>query len=905
MRNCIKWHKYALFIWQKGRKYIFCRTKTDMEEMQTTYNPKDFEERIYREWMDKGCFRAEIDPAKVPFTVMMPPPNITGQLHMGHAMDETMQDILTRFKRMQGYCALWLPGTDHASIATEVKIVEQMKKEGVSKQDIGREEFLRRAWAWKEKYGGRIVEQLKKLGSSCDWSRLAFTMDEKCSRAVHEAFFRLYHKGLIYRGDRIINWCPSCKTALSDAEVEYAEENGHFWYFAYPVEGSGEKIVIATTRPETMLGDTAVAVHPGDERYSALVGKTLLLPLTDRKIPVVADEYVDPEFGTGAVKITPAHDPNDFEVGLRHELPVIRVMNDDGSMNELAGEYAGLDRYEARKRIVAKMEELGLLVKIEPHAHNVGHCYRCHSTVEPIVSKQWFVSMKPLAKPAIDAVVQNKTKFTPDRFAKIYYNWLENIRDWCISRQLWWGHRIPVWYCDDCGATICERETPAVCPVCGSAHLHQDEDVLDTWFSSALWPFSTLGWPDETEDFKYFYPTDVLVTGYDIIPFWVMRMMFSGIEYTDKVPFRDVLIHGLVRDEQGRKMSKSLGNGIDPLEIIEKYGADSLRLALMTGVAPGNDTRFTDAKVEAARNFINKIWNASRFVLMNAKGIDIPNLSEIRLQPADRWIISRLQACIREVVVSLGKFDLGIAADKLTDFMWNDFCDWYIELSKPALYGGDPDKKRNALCVLMYVLKDALKLLHPFIPYVTEEIYSYLPDTQGMIINAEYPRYNSRLAYKKEAKAFEGVIDLIKTVRAMKVEVNCPPSRKVHVYLTTDARRLISVNKNAILRLAGASDVTVIESGAEAGEKIVSRVCEAGQIFIPLGELVDLEKEKLRLEKELDRVISEIARASGKLNNQSFVAKAPKKLVDDERAKLEKLLDARGKVEASLKALQE
>ena len=901
----LKWHKNALFIWQKGRKYIFFRTKTDMEEMQTTYNPKDFEERIYREWTDKGCFRAEIDPAKVPFTVMMPPPNITGQLHMGHAMDETMQDILTRFKRMQGYCALWLPGTDHASIATEVKIVEQMKKEGVSKQEIGREEFLRRAWAWKEKYGGRIVEQLKKLGSSCDWSRLAFTMDEKCSRAVHEAFFRLYHKGLIYRGDRIINWCPSCRTALSDAEVEYAEENGHFWYFAYPVEGSGEKIVIATTRPETMLGDTAVAVHPGDARYSALVGKTLLLPLTDRKIPVVADEYVDPEFGTGAVKITPAHDPNDFEVGLRHELPVIRVMNDDGSMNELAGEYAGLDRYEARKRIVAKMQELGLLVKIEPHAHNVGHCYRCHSTVEPIVSKQWFVRMKPLAKPAIDAVVQNKTKFTPDRFAKIYYNWLENIRDWCISRQLWWGHRIPVWYCDDCGATICEREVPAVCPVCGSVHLHQDEDVLDTWFSSALWPFSTLGWPDETEDFKYFYPTDVLVTGYDIIPFWVMRMMFSGIEYTDKVPFRDVLIHGLVRDEQGRKMSKSLGNGIDPLEIIEKYGADSLRLALMTGVAPGNDTRFTDAKVEAARNFINKIWNASRFVLMNAKGVDIPKLGEIRLQPADRWIISRLQACIREVVVSLGKFDLGIAADKLTDFMWNDFCDWYIELSKPALYGVDPDKKRNALCVLMYVLKDALKLLHPFIPFVTEEIYSYLPDTQGMIINAEYPRYNSRLAYKKEAKAFESVIDLIKTVRAMKVEVNCPPSRKVHVYLTTDAKRLISVNKNAILRLAGASDVTVVESGAEAGEKIVSRVCEAGQIFIPLGELVDLEKEKARLEKELDRVVSEIARASGKLNNQNFVAKAPKKLVDDERAKLEKLLDAKGKVEASLKALQD
>ena len=872
--------------------------------MQTTYNPKDFEERIYREWTENGCFRAQIDPAKVPFTVMMPPPNVTGQLHMGHAMDETMQDILVRFKRMQGYCALWLPGTDHASIATEVKIVEQMKKEGLTKQDLGREEFLRRAWAWKEKYGGRIVEQLKKLGSSCDWSRLAFTMDEKCSRAVKEAFFRLYNKGLIYRGDRIINWCPSCKTALSDAEVEYAEENGHFWHFAYPVEGSDEKIIIATTRPETLLGDTAVAVHPDDKRYSSLVGKLLLLPLTDRKIPVVADAYVDPEFGTGAVKITPAHDPNDFEVGQRHNLPVIRVMNDDGSMNELAGKYAGLDRYEARKRIVEEMDRLGLLVKIQPHAHNVGHCYRCHSTVEPIVSKQWFVKMKPLAKPAINAVAQNKTKFTPDRFAKIYYNWLENIRDWCISRQLWWGHRIPVWYCEDCGETICSVDTPSVCPKCGKTHLRQDEDVLDTWFSSALWPFSTLGWPEETADFNYFYPTDVLVTGYDIIPFWVMRMMFSGIEHTDKVPFRDVLIHGLVRDEQGRKMSKSLGNGIDPLEIIDKYGADSLRLSLVTGVAPGNDTRFTDAKVEAARNFINKIWNASRFVLMNAKDVDIPELSEIRLQPADRWIISRLQSTIREVVVALKKFDLGIAADKLIDFMWNDFCDWYIELCKPALYGGDVGKKRAALGVLMSVLKDALKLLHPFIPYVTEEIYSYLPGVNGYIMHAEYPRYNSRLAYKQEAKAFESVIDLIKTVRAMKVEVNCPPSRKVHVYLATQSRRLISVNKNSILRLAGASEVSFVENGAEAGEKIVSRVCDAGQIFIPLGELVDLEKEKLRLEKEYDRIVSEIARASGKLNNQSFIAKAPKKLVDDEKEKLEKLLDAKKKVEASLKSLE-
>ena len=875
-----------------------------MKEMQTTYNPREFEEKIYSTWTENNCFRAEIDQAKVPFTVMMPPPNVTGQLHMGHAMDETMQDILVRFKRMQGYCALWLPGTDHASIATEVKIVEQMKKEGLSKQELGREEFLRRAWAWKEKYGGRIIEQLKKLGSSCDWSRLAFTMDEKCSKAVREAFFRLYNKGLIYRGSRIINWCPSCKTALSDAEVEYAEENGHFWYFNYPVEGGGH-ITIATTRPETLLGDTAVAVNPKDGRYADYVGKTLSLPLTDRKIPVVADEYVDPEFGTGAVKITPAHDPNDFEVGLRHKLPVIRVMNDDGTMNELAGQgFAGLDRYEARKKVVAEMERLGLLVKIEPHAHNVGHCYRCHSTVEPIVSKQWFVKMKPLAKPAIDAVVKNKTKFTPDRFAKIYYNWLENIRDWCISRQLWWGHRIPVWYCDDCGEVVCTREgEPSVCPKCGGTHLRQDEDVLDTWFSSALWPFSTLGWPDETPDFNYFYPTDVLVTGYDIIPFWVMRMMFSGIEHTDKVPFRDVLIHGLVRDEQGRKMSKSLGNGIDPLEIIEKYGADSLRLSLVTGVAPGNDTRFTDTKVEASRNFINKIWNASRFVLMNVKDEKVPALSEIKLQPADRWIISRLQATIREVDSALRKFDLGIAADKLTDFMWNDFCDWYIELSKPALYGEDAEKRRGALGVLMFVLENALRLLHPFIPFVTEEIYSYLPGEHGLIIKADYPRYNSRLAYKKEAKAFESVIDLIKTVRAMKVEVNCPPSRKVHVFLATDAKRLVSLNKGSILRLAGAGDVSFVAGGAEAGEKIVSNVCEAGQIFIPLGELVDLEKEKARLEKELDRIVGEIARASGKLANHNFVAKAPKKLVDDERAKLEKFLDMKKKTEDSLKAL--
>ena len=875
-----------------------------MKDMQTTYDPREFEDRIYANWMKKGCFKAKIDPAKVPFTVMMPPPNITGRLHMGHAMDETMQDIVIRFKRMQGYSVLWQPGTDHASLATEHKIVEKMREEGITKEELGREEFLKRAWEWKEQYGGAIVEQLKKLGSSCDWSRLAFTMDERCSRAVREAFFRLYEKGLIYRGSRIINWCPDCKTALSDEEVIYSEDAGYFWYFKYPVEGSEEFITIATTRPETMLGDTAVAVHPADKRYSHLVGKTLILPLVGRKIPVVADDYVDPEFGTGAVKITPAHDPNDFNVGLRHNLPMIRIMADDGTINEQGGEFAGLDRYAARERIVQEMDKRKLLVKIEPHKHNVGHCHRCNATIEPIVSKQWFVKMAPLAKPAIDAVAKNKTKFTPDRFAKIYYNWLENIRDWCISRQLWWGHRIPVWYCDDCGAMTCAKEDVTVCPKCGSVHLHQDEDCLDTWFSSALWPFSTLGWPEETPEFKYFYPTDVLVTGYDIIPFWVMRMMFSGIRYTGKVPFRDVLIHGLVRDELGRKMSKSLGNGIDPLDIIERYGADSLRLSLITGVAPGNDTRFTEGKVESSRNFINKIWNASRFVLMNAKGVDVPkDLTGIKFAPADRWIISRLMATIREVTVALEKYDLGIAADKLTSFAWDDFCDWYIELSKSSLYGDDLEKKRATLGVLMFVLTSLLKLLHPFAPFVTEEIYGYLPNREGMIIDADYPRYNSKLAYKSEAKAFEGVIELIKAVRAMKVSVNCPPSKKVHLYLMTDARRLFSVNKGAILRLAGASEIEFVENGAELGEKIVSQVTGAAQIFVPLGDLVNIEEERARLTKELARIEGEIARAEGKLANQNFVAKAPKKLVDDEYAKRDKYLEMKKKVEEQLKSI--
>ncbi len=874
----------------------------DMKEMQTTYNPKDFEDRIYADWMEGKYFHAEIDPKKVPFTVMMPPPNITGQLHMGHAMDETMQDTVTRFKRMQGYSVLWLPGTDHASLATEHKIVEKLRSEGTSKENLGREEFLRRAWAWKEQYGGKIIGQLKKLGSSCDWDRLAFTMDDRCSKAVREAFCRLHEKGLIYRGSRIINWCPDCRTALSDEEVAYSEDKGSFWYFNYPVKGSEEFITIATTRPETMLGDTAVAVNPNDERYAHLVGKTLVLPLVGREIPVVADDYVDVEFGTGAVKITPAHDPNDFEVGLRHNLPMIKVLNDDGTVNGEGGKFQGLDRYEARKRIVEEMKEKGLLVKIEPHTHNVGHCHRCNATLEPIVSKQWFVRMKPLAKPAIDAVVKNKTKFVPDRFAKIYFNWLENIRDWCISRQLWWGHRIPIWYCT-CGEVICSRETPSVCPKCGGTDLKQEEDCLDTWFSSALWPFSTLGWPEETPDFKYFYPTDVLVTGYDIIPFWVMRMMFSGIEHTGKVPFRDVLIHGLVRDEQGRKMSKSLGNGIDPLEVIEKYGADSLRLSLLTGIAPGNDTRFTDTKVEWARNFINKVWNASRFVLMNAKGEKVPKFEEIKLQPADRWIISRLMSTVREVTLSMQKYDLGIAADKLTDFVWEDFCDWYIELSKPALYGEDKERKRAQLGVLMYVLENTLKLLHPFIPFVTEEIYGYLPGVKGKIIVADYPRYNTKYSYKKEAKAFEGVIDLVKTVRAMKVAVNCPPAKKVHLFLVTEQKRLVCVNKNAILRLAGASEIDFISDGAEAGEKTVSQVCELGHLFVPLGELVDFKEERARLEKELERVEGEIARAGGKLANNNFIAKAPKKVVDDERAKLEKFIDMKKKIEKQLSDL--
>lgn len=871
--------------------------------MEKTYNPKNFEDRLYKEWEENGCFKAVRDDDKVPFTVMMPPPNITGKLHMGHAMDETMQDTVVRFKRMQGYCALWLPGTDHASIATEVKIVEQMKKEGLTKDAVGRDGFLKRAWEWKDTYSGKIVTQLKKLGSSCDWSRLTFTMDEKCSKAVREVFFNLYNKKLIYRGSRIINWCPCCKTALSDAEVEYAEENGNFWHIKYFIENSDTALEVATTRPETMFGDTAVAVNPKDKRYKHLIGKNVILPVVNKPIPVVGDGHADMEFGTGVVKITPAHDPNDFEVGLRHNLPVVRVMNDDGTMNALTGKYDGMDRYDCRKKLVEELKELGNLVSVEPHAHNVGHCYRCGSTVEPIVSKQWFVKMEGLARPAINAVLDKKITFVPERFAKTYYNWMENVKDWCISRQLWWGHRIPVWYCGDCGKESCSKTDLTVCPHCGSGNIRQDEDVLDTWFSSALWPFSTLGYPDDTSDLEYFYPTDVLVTGYDIIFFWVARMIFSGLEHMRKVPFRDVLFHGLVRDEKGRKMSKSLGNGVDPLEVIDKYGADSLRFSLLQGVAPGNDTRYSDTKVESCRNFMNKIWNASRFVIMNCEGRKVKPVSEVKLLPADKWIIAKLQAAIRDVTLAMNKFELGVACQIMYDFMWSDFCDWYIELVKPLLYSDDEAKRDVAVSVLVYVLENALKLLHPVIPFVTDEIYRSLPNTDGTIMTKEFPRYNAKLAYKKDALAFEGIMDIVKAVRAVKTELDCPPAKKVSLYIVTENKRYISSNEDSILKLAGAKDVKFICSAEEAGANTVTKVLAIGTLYIPMGELVDFEKEKARLKSELEKVTAEIARADGKLNNTGFISKAPKKLVEEERAKLNKYIEMREKILAQLKTL--
>ena len=809
------------------------------KELEKLYNPTNVEDRIYKFWLDGGYFTAKPDPEKKPYTIVIPPPNITGQLHMGHALDETLQDILIRYKRMQGYAALWVPGTDHASIATEAKIVEAMRKEGVSKADLGREKFLERAWAWKEQYGGRIVEQLKKLGTSCDWSRERFTLDEGCSEAVKEVFVRLYEKGLIYRGERIINWCPHCLTSISDAEVEYGEQAGHFWHINYPLADGSGVIEIATTRPETLLGDTAVAVNPDDPRYQDMVGKMLILPLVNKEIPIVADSYVDMEFGTGAVKITPAHDPNDFEVGLRHNLPVINVMTDDAHINENGGKYEGMDRYEARKAIVADLEKGGYLVKVKDHSHNVGSCYRCSTTVEPRVSKQWFVKMEPLAKPAIEAVKNGETRFIPERFDKIYFHWMENIKDWCISRQLWWGHRIPAYYCDDCGEMVVSKTAVETCPKCGGK-MHQDEDTLDTWFSSALWPFSTLGWPNETEDLKFFYPTSTLVTGYDIIFFWVARMIFSAIEQTGKAPFETVFIHGLVRDAQGRKMSKSLGNGIDPLAVIEEFGADALRLTLSTNNSPGNDMRYSDDKVRASRNFANKLWNASRFILMNLSDeITDESLPET-LTAEDKWVLSQYNELVRQVTDNLDKFELGIAVAKLYDFIWDVFCDWYIELCKARLQAGGEESK-NAQKVLVYVMNNTLKLLHPFMPFITEEIWQALPHTGESIMVAKFPEYSEELNFSEEEKEFGRVVDAIRAIRNARAEMNVPPSRKAKVYIETQYPEAFKAGERFFFRLAGASEVEIAPEVKLEGA--VSAVTDSARIFIPLADLIDKEKE--------------------------------------------------------------
>ncbi|MBR5192194.1 MAG: valine--tRNA ligase [Clostridia bacterium] len=873
-------------------------------EMEKTYNPSSFEKEIYEEWESKGYFRAEVDANKLPFTIVIPPPNITGQLHMGHALDETLQDTLIRFKRMQGYSALWLPGTDHASIATEVKIVEQMQKEGLTKKDIGREGFLERAWAWKEKYGGRIIEQLKTLGSSCDWSRLAFTMDEKCSKAVKEVFVNLYEKGLIYRGDRIINWCPDCKTALSDAEVDYVEEDSSLWYIKYPVKDGDGYLTVATSRPETMFGDTAVAVNPRDERYANLIGKTLILPIVNKEIPVISDEYVELEFGTGAVKITPAHDPNDFEVGLRHNLPVIKVINDDGTMNDYTGKFNGLDALACREKVVEELKLIGALDKIEPLHHNVGHCYRCKHTVEPIVSKQWFVKMQPLADPAIKVVRNKSVKFIPDRFSKIYFNWMENIKDWCISRQLWWGHRIPAYYCQDCGEMIISKEEVKVCTKCASKNIKQDEDVLDTWFSSALWPFSTLGYPEITEDLKYFYPTDVLVTGYDIIFFWVARMIFSGLEHMNRIPFKEVLIHGLVRDAEGRKMSKSLGNGIDPTEIIAKYGADTLRFSLINGVAAGSDMRFSDEKVEGAKNFMNKVWNASRFVLLNAEDKNIRDIKDCKLDSADKWILLKLNKIIKDVTINMEKYEMGVALANLYDFVWNDFCDWYIELTKPVLYGEDNNKRESTISVLVYVLGEILKLLHPFIPFVTEKIYKSMPNVKEPLMLACYPRYNTKFNYTASFNEIELIKEIIKCIRNIKAKTGAAPSKKVNLYVKSEKFRVINKNSVYICKLAGVDNVYSVKDKAEINEKVISQVLDGAEIFVPLGELVDFEQELIRLKKELLTAENEVKRASGKLSNSGFLEKAPKALVDAEREKRDKYLTIVEKIKNQIKELE-
>ena len=867
------------------------------KELAKTYDPKGIEDRLYQKWLDKKYFHAEVDHSKTPFTIVIPPPNITGQLHMGHALDNTMQDILIRFKRMQGYNALWQPGTDHASIATEVKIIEKLREEGIDKHDLGREKFLERAWEWKAQYGGRIISQLKKLGSSCDWDRERFTMDEGCNKAVTEVFCKMHEKGWIYKGARIINWCPVCNTSISDAEVEYQEQAGHFWHIKYPLmdeDGKPSKtefLEFATTRPETMLGDTAVAVNPEDERYKKLVGRKVLLPIVNREIPIVKDAYVDMEFGTGVVKITPAHDPNDFEVGKRHNLPVINIMNDDATINENGGKFAGMDRYEARAAIVKELDSMGLLVRIEDYSHNVGTHDRCKTTIEPLVKEQWFVKMDELIKPAVKAVKDGEIKLIPERMEKTYFNWTDNIRDWCISRQLWWGHRIPAYYCGDCGETVVAKEMPKVCPKCGKTHFTQDPDTLDTWFSSALWPFSTLGWPEQTEDLKYFYPTDVLVTGYDIIFFWVIRMIFSGYEQMGEKPFKTVLFHGLVRDSQGRKMSKSLGNGIDPLEIIEQYGADALRLTLITGNAPGNDMRFYNERVEASRNFANKVWNASRFIMMNMEGKEVTPPAAGDLEPVDKWILSKCNVLIKEVTDNMENFELGIAVQKVYDFIWDEFCDWYIEMVKPRLYNSDNAVSQNAaLYTLKTVLLDALKLLHPYMPFITEEIFCTMQSEEESIMISSWPVYREDRSFPEEEKSIETIKAAVRGIRNIRTEMNVAPGRKASVYVVSEdagVRKVFEEGSLFFASLAYASEVLVQADKAGIADDAVSVVIAGATLYIPFAELVDIKQEIERQEKEEKRLVSEIARAEGMLKNEKFISKAPEQKVAEERAKLE------------------
>ena len=873
-----------------------------MKELPKTYDPSSFEDRLYKTWSERGYFKPSDDRNAPTYSIVIPPPNITGQLHMGHALDNTLQDVLVRYKRMKGFSTLWVPGTDHASIATEAKIVEAMRREGITKDDIGRDGFLERAWAWKRTYGGRIVEQLKKLGSSCDWSRERFTMDEGCSEAVREVFVRLYEKGLIYRGKRIINWCPKCLTSISDAEVEYEEQPGHFWHIRYPFEDGSGYVEIATTRPETLLGDTAVAVHPDDERYKNIVGKMLILPLVGRRIPVVADEYVERDFGTGCVKITPAHDPNDFEVGKRHGLEVLDMLTDDAKITDDYPAYAGMDRYEARKKIVADLEEQGCLISVEDHVHNVGTCYRCGTTVEPKASLQWFVKMEPLARPAIDAVRDGRIKFVPERFEKNYFHWMENIRDWCISRQLWWGHRIPAYYCADCGETVVAKEAPARCPKCGGTSLTQDPDTLDTWFSSALWPFSTMGWPDDTDDLCRFYPTSTLVTGYDIITFWVSRMIFSGLEYTGKIPFDTVLIHGLVRDAQGRKMSKSLGNGIDPLEIISKYGADALRYALATGNSPGNDMRFSDEKIEAARNFANKLWNAARFVMMNLTidKIALPDEGDLAIE--DKWILTKLKKTAAAVSQNLDRFEIGIALSILYDFVWDVYCDWYIELAKPSMNAENSKRSENTQNVLAYVLREILTMLHPFMPFITEEIYTNLPDADETIMLRRFTEADDIPSFPEEEGAMERVIDAIRAIRARRAEMNVPPSRKAKVTIVTNYPEAFGEAVYPFFeRLASAQSVELCDSYSD--DTAVRIITDSAAIYMPLADIIDFEAEKKRLGTELDKVNGEIARLEGKLSNESFTSRAPAAVVDAEREKLARYIEKKNGIEQALAAL--